>query len=637
MFDLLLMVALVLVALGAGRRMLRGVPFPWLLEESLFAVALSFGLLAYVTLALGLTGLLHGASVLAVVAGAAWYGRREMVATCALAARGVRRWRESEPARSEVAIVLLGVFLVSVEIVFNLAPPVGGDQTKYHLVYPRLYAETHALFETPWTFWGYLQYLVNMLFAAAFALRGDVLARLINVTYGGLAILAVFAVGRRVFGRRVGVWAAGLFLTMPMTATLMTRAWVEFALAVYVLLAVAAVLAWWDSGAKPWLAIGAVMAGFAGGTKIMGLLACGLLGLVILGRILHREGLGATGAAVRTVVAFGLVAGLVASPCYLRNAAATGNPIFPFGYGVFGGAHWSAEAAAGLDGYYQAYRDNQARKRESGSYDSLADRVRFPWDVTMAPHSFGEGSRSAYDLGPFVLAFAPGLLLLRRDPRAWLLGGLALGYAVTIVIGMWPHPRYIHPALPLLLIVAVRAVDSLRAYGAVASRVATLVLALTVVGQAALSLRMMAPGWPDAARVAVGAMTSEEFLTRYERRYPLWALVNAEVPPDGNVLILGMIPHPYHLERRFTLASPLEQGAMDYRSIATVDEFVARLEAFGVTHVVREPERAKPGINPVGTRVLGLWDELLSRCEKTAEIEAGAVYRLRPLIVQGDV
>ena len=49
-----------------------------------------------------------------------------------------------------------------------------------------------------------------------------------------LATLAVFALGRRCFGRRVGVWAALLFFTMPFTATLMIRAWVEFALTLYV-------------------------------------------------------------------------------------------------------------------------------------------------------------------------------------------------------------------------------------------------------------------------------------------------------------------------------------------------------------------------------------------------------------------
>jgi hypothetical protein len=378
------------------------------------------------------------------------------------------------------------------------------------------------------------------------------------------------------------------------------------------------------------------MAGFAGGTKIMGLLVGALLGGVIVLETVRRGGRRAIGPALATAIAFGSVTALVASPCYLRNAVATGNPIFPFGYGVFGGAHWSAEAAHGLDDYYEAYRENQARKRAGGSYRSGGDTLRFPWDVTMAPQSFEEVGRSTYDIGPFVLALAPGVLLLRRDPRAWLLMALALAYGGIIVVGMWPHPRYVHPALPLLLIVGVRAVETLRAYGPAASRVITAVLALTVLGQAGLSLRVIAPKWPDAARVAVGAMSEDAYLRRHERRYPLWSLVNREVPPDGNVLVLGMIPHPYYLERRFTLASPLEQGAVDYRHIATVDELVARLEEFGVTHVVREPEPEKPGMNPVGPRVLELWDELLARCEKAGEVESGALYRLRPVVARGD-
>jgi hypothetical protein len=46
---------------------------------------------------------------------------------------------------------------------------------------------------------------------------------------------------------------------MPFTATLMIRAWVEFALALYVLCAMIAVLAWRESGARGWLALAAVM------------------------------------------------------------------------------------------------------------------------------------------------------------------------------------------------------------------------------------------------------------------------------------------------------------------------------------------------------------------------------------------
>ena len=104
-----------------------------------------------------------------------------------------------------------------------------------------------------------MQYLVNMLLprrscSAATCWRVSSTSRSVC-----LATLAVFSLGRRAFGRAVGTWAAILFFTMPFTATLMIRAWVEFALALYVLCAMIAVLAWRESGARGWLALAAVM------------------------------------------------------------------------------------------------------------------------------------------------------------------------------------------------------------------------------------------------------------------------------------------------------------------------------------------------------------------------------------------
>jgi hypothetical protein len=108
--------------------------------------------------------------------------------------------------------------------------------------------------------------------------------------------------------------------------------------------------------------------------------------------------------------------------------------------------------------------------------------------------------------------------------------------------------------------------------------------------------------------------------------------VNREVPPTGNVLILGMIPHPYHVLRPFTLASPLEQGAIDYRHLETVDDLTDALAPFGVTHVVREPEDDKAASNPVGDRVTALWDALIARSEKVGDSPGGALYKLRPMV-----
>ena len=624
MIDAAILLALLVVALGVGRRCLRAVPFTDGLEEGVFATALGLGLLAYVTLALGELGLLRRSVLVGVLVVAAWFGRRESVGGVIRLGRGVGRWA-ARPVPGEVAAVLLGTVLVLAECVLVLAPAVGGDQTKYQLVYPRLFADAGALIATPWSFWGYMQYLVNMLFAAAFVLRGDVLARFVNVGFGVLATLAVYLLGRRCYGRRVGWWAALLFLSMPFTATLMIRAWVEFALTLYVVLAVLAVLAWRGGGGSAWLALGAVMGGLAAGTKLMGVLAPSLLGVVVLTTAMRRTGLEAV---IRAVVGFGLVAMLAASPCYLRNAAATGNPIFPFGYGIFGGSNWSAEAARGLDDYYAAYRETHAHKRGGSAYGSWIDALRFPWDATMAPYAFENVGRFAYDIGPFLLAFAPAVLLLRRDRQAAILAGLALAYGAIVVFGMWAHPRYVHPALSLLLIVTVQAVLTLGGRSVGLRRAMLVVLAVTVLGQAVTGLRIVAPLLPDSARVAVGRMSEDQFLRRYERRYPLWDLVNHEVPPDGNVLVLAMIPHPYHLERRFTLASPLEQGAIDYRRIATLDELTAVLARFGVTHVVREPEEEKTAANPIGDHVTELWDALLASSQKVSETDSGTLYRL---------
>ncbi len=630
MLDAVTLAVLLVVLYGVGRRCVRAVPFAHGLEEAVFALGFGFGLLAYVTLALGEAGVLRAPVLWGALAVAGWLGRRESASGMARAFRGVRDFVTGGPI-GERAAVGLGVLLLAAECLLAMAPVVGGDQTKYQLVYPRLFAEAGALVPTPWSFWGYMQYLVNMLFTAAFVLRGDVLARFVNVAFGVLATGAVFSLGRRCFGRAVGVWAAVLFFTMPFTATLMVRAWVEFALALYVIGAVIGVLAWRETGVRSWLALAAVMGGFAAGTKLMGVLAPALLGVVVLGTALTRGG---WRQAARTTVGFGLVAMVVASPCYLRNAAATGNPIFPFGYGVFGGSNWSAEAARGLDDYYAAYRATHAKKRGAGAYGSWHETLRFPWDATMAPYAFENVGRFAYDVGPFLLAFLPGVVLLRRDPRALILAGVGLTYGAIVVFGMWAHPRYIHPTLPLLLVVAVRAVMTLAVTPA--TRLAVIaVLTGTAILQGVTAFRVIAPLVPDSFQVATGQMSEDAYLRRYERRYSLWDLVNREVPPTGNVLILAMIPHPYHIIRPFTLASPLEQGAIDYRQLATVDELTAALAPFGVTHVVREPEEEKAAANPIGERVIRLWDELIARAEKVGDSPGGALYRLRP-VVAGD-
>src|SRR5438034_1375273 len=356
--------------------------------------------------------------------------------------------------------------------------------------------------------------------AAAGQLRATPIALL------GAAVLVAGGRELALVGRhlapRAGAIAGALFFTLPITWSLMTHAGVDLAVVLYAALATAAFLAWAAEGRGADLRRAALMAGFAAGSKLMGLLVPALLGAAVLAvlawRAEPRRRLAGAG------LAFGLVVLVAASPWYVRNAVETGNPIYPFGYSVFGGRYWSSAASEYLADYYRQYQTTWAGRREARPYAGL-EVVRFPWDLTMRPDSFENGVRQSMDVGPFALAFAPAVLLVRRRRFAVLAtAAVGLGYAGIIASAAWAHPRYVVPGAALLLVAAVPAARAL-----LPRRLFTAVVALTLAGNLALTTRLLQPLWPDQVRVATGRLAPAEFLRRHSERFAFWARANAEV------------------------------------------------------------------------------------------------------------
>ena len=100
----------------------------------------------------------------------------------------------------------------------------------------------------------------------------------------------------------------------------------------------------------------------------------------------------------------GAAAALVPLPWYARSWMASGNPVFPDLFSVFGALppeRWDAVTERGLAGF----------KARFGYGRSFADLFRLPWDVTVHAARFG-GS-----LGPLFLMLIPGAFFLRRAAR----------------------------------------------------------------------------------------------------------------------------------------------------------------------------------------------------------------------------
>jgi hypothetical protein len=568
-------------------------------EEHLLAgLATGLGLASILGLALAAAGWLRPlplaiAGAMALVAG----GSSLVAALRAVRApRGLSTW----------VLVAACALLLLVEAPTWFAPPVGGDQEKYHLVYPRLYALAGGLVRTPWTFWGQQQWLENFLFAIGFALRGDVLARLLNAVTGVMAALALATLARRHLGHRLGAVAGAVFFTTGMCWSQMTRAGTDTSVVLYAALAVSALLDWATVDRPGDLRRAGIMAGLAGGSKIMALLVPTLVGLGVLVVLARRRP--PLGRALGATLGFGVLALVLLSPWYVRNIVETGNPLYPFGQSVFAGRNWSMEAARYLDVYYDQYRTTEASQRGAKPYTG-ADVARFPWDLTMHPESFENGKRQGEDTSPWILAFAPALVLVReRRLAALAIAAIGAGYATVIAVGAWAHPRYVLPGLALLMVAVTPAARAL-----CGRRLFWLVVAVTVGANLVLVSRMLRPMWPDQVRVALGRLSPEVFLSRYSDRYVFWHQANQAVPATGRVLVFEKIPHPYFIDRPFVLMSYLEQGMVDYRTVNTVEALRDEARRLGATHVAVEESDLKAAGDPYEAQVTELWRAFLAQ------------------------
>src|SRR5262249_19326861 len=441
--------------------------------------------------------------------------------------------------------------------------------------------------------------------------------------------LALATLARRHLGDRLGAVAGAVFFTTGMCWSQMTRAGTDTSVVLYASLAVSGLLDWASSERAGDLRRAGIMAGLAGGSKIMALLVPTLVGLGVL-LILPRRRL-PLGRAGGAGVSFGVVALVLLSPWYVRNLVETGNPLYPFGQSVFAGRNWSNQAAAYLDLYYDQYRTTEASQRGGKPYQG-AEVARFPWDLTMHPESFEKGKRQGQDTSPWTLAFIPALVLLRERRReALTVAAIGAGYVAIIAVGAWAHPRYVLPGLALLIAAATPAARAL-----CGRWVFCLVVAVTVGGNLLLVSRMLRPMWPDHVRVAFGPLPPVVFLSRYSDRYVFRRQANQAIPATGSVLVFEKIPHPYFIERPYVLLSYLEQGLVDYRNVTTVDALGDAARRLGATHVSVDEDDLKAAGDPYEAEVTKLWRAFLERSGPPVLRAGGfALYALPPRAAEG--
>lgn len=379
-------------------------------EEVAFCTALGMGGFGLCFFVLGLAGRLApwGCAMAVVV----------LQLLCAKTwARVARRVRTTVFSGKAFTHGLILAVPLAAAFILGLYPPTAFDATSYHLPFARAFAEQHRLVVLPYRRYIIFPHVAEVLVAPLLFIGSDTLSHLIEWMSAALTALALYATGVRLGSTRIGLWAAALWLGNPLVVSMAGAAFVDLTCTLFAILGALAWAIWAQEDDRRYLLLSAALIGSAAGTKYLGLLSLLLLLPSTLVVSWHRRRLS-------SFFAFAALSAGVLGPWYLRIFLVTGNPVFPYLAGVFGGMEW-----AGSGDVVLAIGGNRG---VHALLSLLSERLL---DVLSHPH--------ALVLLPWHAAFARSIFN-SQPPTSWLYIGLVPLIAFACVMTLWKwrtHPK----------------------------------------------------------------------------------------------------------------------------------------------------------------------------------------------------
>ncbi len=353
-------------------------------ERFFFSTCLGLAIVSLATLLLGLCGCMNRWPLsLLLIAG--------FIGECLRQIR--RRWLDRTAWQSLIhslvelprwgwIVIAVLIPFVSTQLLGAMSPQTDFDVVEYHLGGPKEWFQQGHIARLPHNIYTNFPFLTEMLILAGMVLYGDwqwgaLAGQAAIAGFAPLTALGLFAAGRRWFSATAGAMAALVYLTSPWTYRISIIAYAEGGLACFLFAALFGVLLFREQ----FVTVGTpdrrnlinltvvtgMMAGSAMACKYTGLtsvvipIGCLLFWTTV--RHAHHARL-----KWMMIVSLFFSVGVLASvgPWLLKNAMATGNPVYPLAYRIFGGV----DRDETLD---TKWRNGHAAKTYSGWNQRLVD------------------------------------------------------------------------------------------------------------------------------------------------------------------------------------------------------------------------------------------------------------------------
>lgn len=564
--DLFPFLLLFLSSFGAGRKISRHCfsSYHWL-DDALSSFGLGFGLLSYVLLALGFSGLLYSSVIFGVLILFFLISLPEWKDF--LRALDAHITREKILSLNSVERFLLALFIVTAFVCFLIcfAPSLVWDELHYHLPVPALYLKAHRIHWLPYLPYSNFPQLMEMLFLCVLALGTGASANFVHGFFALLTVLAVYRMASFFFSRQAGIFALTVFLFVPVALALVPTSYVDFGFSFYGLLSFYFLVRGVAQRDRPMLLLSSVFLGFSFCTKYSALFFYGIA-LIFLVREMVRvkQNFFSPG----FFLLYAALPGFFLLPYLLKNVFLTGNPVYPFLFSVFGGKGLTASESTNIV---------QSIVGFGGVGKTAGDLLFLPWRITLyGQYFFGSP-------GPIFLACVPAFALSALSPscarvRPFLFFGL-------VYLIFWFHGtqqmRFLLPSLAALSV----AVGYLYDTWSRAQRKFFVFALPFLLGHCALGMAGFShfKDIPLRLRAGAGFVSREEYLSHALESYDAYQYVNAHLTQHDRVYLVND-------NRGFYCNIPAipSSGAfmLNYNTNLPDEKRYRLLKEHGVTHII---------------------------------------------------
>ncbi|MFB3925504.1 MAG: ArnT family glycosyltransferase [Syntrophales bacterium] len=534
--TLILLCGFILIATGLGYLpfLKSRITFASSSERIFYSAGIGLAILGWAVFLLGALQLYNKAflyGILIIAAALSFAGWWSLMA----GDRGLQGFPKRRSRWDHVADLILAVCFAAA-LLMTMTPETQKDALIYHLAVPKLFLDHGGFYFIPGNIFSNYPLQSEMLYVIGLFLQGDILAKEIHFAILLCILLGIYQFSR--YRTRDNAFPALSMLVLfgiPSVFVVSHAAYNDLFVTLYSMGAVLSFINWFESQERGWLILCGFFSGIATGSKYTALILpfTGCLG-ILWASWRYRS---SPWRAFQKVGAYAVITLLSASPFYVKNWVLTGNPFYPFLFGIFGAKGWEPEQAR----LYDLFVHNLGMGR------GFLDYLLLPWNLSF--HSQMDSPRFDGIMGPlfiFTIPFVAGVRKLETPYR------IMMVYCAVIFL-FWASSaqqiRYLIPVFPFLAILTGVILTYYKRKNKTIFGILVILITAGLIFNGYYITRHFSQIAP--AGVAFGLESRDAFLDRRISCYPMLRFINRHLPPDSKILMVYMKNYGFLCDRNF--------------------------------------------------------------------------------------